>query len=1005
MKKLVYILLFVSTGVLAQTSTENYILNKNYKIKRTDPNTLNAVPLDSVSKSITYFDGLGRPKQHIGIRAGGQGQDIISHMSYDDFGRQAKDFLPFTDASNGGNIRTGDLENQTNQYYLNQYPEDFVGVSLPNVNAYSEKVFDNSPLNRVLEQAAPGKDWKVGNNQTVKFEYGINTHNEVLNFGIGFENGNTAKPTLQIAESYYAAGSLYKTITKDENWQTWNGKNKTTEEYKNKQGQVLLKRTYNRRAPHDTHYVYDDFGNLSYVLPPLVNEQTAFYETGLTTYPASTFVTGGNAIGSVTLGIEQTAPGTFRYVADIDLHNLANSEFKTGEIMDLPNAPASMSSTWLGSASAWSNTNGSYAYKSVTFYANMGKLMCYAYTYNRDGIPLTLSDFERTTHSALPQNLQGFTEAATQEKVNELLEDFCYQYKYDAKNRLLSEKKIPGKGWEYIVYDKLNRPVMTQDALQRASNQWSFTKYDLFGRVVYTGLYIHGTTLGQAEMQQYFLDQNTLDPYTGNNISARKIYESKVVSGTGYQHSYYTNKNFPQHNTELLTVTYYDDYNFGLGNSITNNNVTGLSNSYYGITPTTNVKTLRTGGKTKVLGTNYWNTDLVYYDHKARPIFTYTANNFLWAWEQVKYKLSFHGNVLETTTQHSKYLQNSISIVDKFTYDHADRLLTHKQTINNQDEELLAKNSYDALGQLIQKEVGDTEASPLQDIDYRYNIRGWLKKINDPKTGLGSKLFSMQLSYNDDGRRLYNGNISKTEWKTASDNIKRRYNYYYDDLNRITYASYYSWSESARFNLGSISYDKNGNLQRLYRRGAIVDNPEVRNPSHYGTMDYLSYNYKGNQLIKVTDTGNDNYGFKDGTNTGDDYVYDANGNLTSDTNKGIASITYNHLNLPERVDFGNNKYIDYTYDASGVKLRKRVRNGSTFTNTDYAGNYIYENNALQFFNTAEGYATPNSFGNFDYIYQYKDHLGNVRLSYTENPDIDVPETVFYDNATIYPRLG
>ncbi|WP_421802546.1 RHS repeat domain-containing protein [Flagellimonas sp.] len=56
---------------------------------------------------------------------------------------------------------------------------------------------------------------------------------------------------------------------------------------------------------------------------------------------------------------------------------------------------------------------------------------------------------------------------------------------------------------------------------------------------------------------------------------------------------------------------------------------------------------------------------------------------------------------------------------------------------------------------------------------------------------------------------------------------------------------------------------------------------------------------------------------------------------------------------------------------------------STGTVTEYAGNYIYENDALQFFSTPEGYATPDGKGGFDYVYQYKDHLGNVRLSYTD----------------------
>ena len=45
----------------------------------------------------------------------------------------------------------------------------------------------------------------------------------------------------------------YTNITKDENWQASDGKNHTTEEFKNKQGQVLLKRTYNNsQLLHDT---------------------------------------------------------------------------------------------------------------------------------------------------------------------------------------------------------------------------------------------------------------------------------------------------------------------------------------------------------------------------------------------------------------------------------------------------------------------------------------------------------------------------------------------------------------------------------------------------------------------------------------------------------------------------------------------------------------------------------------------------------------------------------
>jgi hypothetical protein len=226
----------------------------------------------------------------------------------------------------------------------------------------------------------------------------------------------------------------------------------------------------------------------------------------------------------------------------------------------------------------------------------------------------------------------------------------------------------------------------------------------------------------------------------------------------------------------------------------------------------------------------------------------------------------------------------------------------------------------------------------------------------------------------------------------ANDQFTRNYSYHYDYLNRITAAYYNVWSEYGRFNLGSLSYDKNGNIQRLYRKGAIVDNPNSKTASHYGTMDYLNYTYQGNQLQQVTDTGNKNYGFKDGSNTDNDYTYDANGNMTEDKNKSIAKITYNHLNLPTEVQFATAEKIQYLYAATGKKLEKKVMENQTTITTQYAGNYIYTDNALQFFNTPEGYATPKNASDlsqgFSYVYQYKDHLGNVRLSYAENTDTE-----------------
>lgn len=73
----------------------------------------------------------------------------------------------------------------------------------------------------------------------------------------------------------------------------------------------------------------------------------------------------------------------------------------------------------------------------------------------------------------------------------------------------------------------------------------------------------------------------------------------------------------------------------------------------------------------------------------------------------------------------------------------------------------------------------------------------------------------------------------------------------------------------------------------------------------FGVMDQLTYTYQtnSNKLTIVSDAGNDTFGFKDdqtgtGTDTTIDYTYDVNGNLTTDSNKAITNISYNHLNLP-----------------------------------------------------------------------------------------------------------
>jgi RHS repeat-associated protein len=331
--------------------------------------------------------------------------------------------------------------------------------------------------------------------------------------------------------------------------------------------------------------------------------------------------------------------------------------------------------------------------------------------------------------------------------------------------------------------------------------------------------------------------------------------------------------------------------------------------------------------------------------------------------------------------------------------------------IGSQPLERIVNNTYDAMGQLESKGVGGTATASqsLQTVDYNYNVRGWLTNIND-QNNLGNDLFGFDINYNapalgSGSEALYNGNISETLWKTANDGITRGYQYGYDALNRIKYATYRGGTQHQasgmleNYSVNNVNYDKNGNITTLNRKGLFENASNSTMSMDY--VDKLTYQYspKSNQLINVRDIADVaanntfNGGFKD-KYSGINYIYgDANGNMTKDNNKGITAINYNHLNLPSSVQFDHGGEIHYTYDATGIKLKKEVFQTQPSTSNPvadltsiYAGNYIYEKDnsgeKLSFFSHPEGYVEKNGAG-YDYVYQYKDHLGNVRLSYSD----------------------
>jgi len=545
------------------------------------------------------------------------------------------------------------------------------------------------------------------------------------------------------------------------------------------------------------------------------------------------------------------------------------------------------------------------------------------------------------------------------------LNNLCYQYRYDERGRPIA-KKIPGKWWEYVVYNTMDQPVATQDSLQRAANNWIITKYDAMGRPVMTGIWNNGGTGGTAITRASL--QTILTGITTN------LYEAPLNSGNGY-----TDVAWPTINvTATLTLDYYDTYA----------NIPGLSATPYylpaGISNLT--RGLATVKKTAVLNTltdQLW--DVLYYDDLGRTTKTYaehylggTANTNNYDLNTVTY--NFTNAPTTTTRQHFNTGSTTtalVTVANTYLYDQAGRKLKTWEQITNGSSAptartLISKIDYNEIGQVLNKHLHSTDSlNFMQNIVYTYNERGWLLSSSAP-------LFAMTLYYNTSTNKAYNGNIMYQYWGTPG-NLTTFYSYTYDRLNRMLVGQ-----NSNGCSEKDITYDQMGNLTFLNR---------YQNSTG---IDGLTYNYTSggnptNQLQSVVDGTSSNVGLPAGTTT---YTYDANGNMLSGTNTVNTaqnkSFTYNLLNLPQvaTVPLGT---ITYTYDAAGNKLRKV----STVLNntTDYIGGIQYDGAStpsLSFIQTEEGKAVPNG-ANYDYTYYLGDNLGNTRVTFDTKTGVAVSQ--------------
>ncbi len=884
-------------------------LNMNYVVSNTilkdnvtiaDVDTLS---VKSMSSTVQYFDGMGRPIQAVVLRGSPTKQDIVQPLAYDDLGRKSKNYLPYVDGTNGwykdnalidpATTATTELDKYRSGKQYQFYQTG--GLLASDQYPYSRTVFEASPLNRVIKQGAPGLDWQpdavntyLSTDHTIKFAYELNEASEVLKWTYTAPTTSYPFGTLSASSSgiadYYPANELSRSRTKDE-------QGNVVITYTDREGQMVLRRVQ-------------------------------------------------AATGS---------PSTTDTNKDV---NFASTYY----IYDIYN-----------------------------------KLVC---VIQPEGTKALGTEY--------------FPIAKTEANKQDFLKLWAFRYAYDGRGRMI-QKKVPGADPVYMVYDARNRLVLTQDGNQRAlaSKEWTFTKYDALNRPALTGKYLDNGDLPTV--------QATVNSFYALPLpSTKSWYETYIAAGTNNVLGY-DNKSFPNISVvgNYYSAIYYDGYDtFNAPATPTNFAYVNESLPGQDASKNASVKGLVAATYVKNLNTGTWLRSVNYYDTKYRVIQTFSDHQK--GTVRVSNVYDFPGKVLISKRT---YVVNSVStyVKETYSYDHTGRVLNVKHSTNGAPDVMVAKNNYNTIGQPVDKNLHSTDNGLTfkQSVDYHYNIRGWLTKINEADVAAVASgdatadHFGMELAYNNSLSGItslasYNGNISAIQWSKGNGGTARRqtYTFGYDNLNRLKDASHFdyeriagvwSWNSNNNGYGENLNYDLNGNIQTLLRKGFKG-----------AGMDNLTYAYSGNQLSYVNDGADAALGFVNGNTGTDDYSYDYNGNIDKDKNKGLSTkgnIKYNYLNLPEEIVKGTEK-VKYIYDASGRKLAQEVYNtsGALTKTTDYIGEMVYENNVLKMIQHPEGRVLPDG-ANWEYQYHLKDHLGNVRVTFTSKAQTTTTHTTDFEAAS------
>ena len=577
----------------------------------------------------------------------------------------------------------------------------------------------------------------------------------------------------------------------------------------------------------------------------------------------------------------------------------------------------------------------------------------------------------RLRHVLPPLLTDALTRRTSASENDPDMKALAYSYRYNGHGDCVW-KKLPGAEPVEMLYDSTHRMVLSRDGNQSERGVWSFCFYDGLGRPAVSG---------EASL-----------PYP-EDISD-SIF-SATYTGTGDTGGYELSIPLPQ-DAIIHRITYYDSYHFisilpetiqdSLKAREWSRQVYTATDRFdrYGSGRLTG-SAVRTLGDEQDRGTDSPQPmySAFYYDDKGRTVQT-RAMNHIGGWDTEATEYSFTGMPLKRIQHHSD-TDSSFAETSTYSFDNMDRPLTVAHQLDEDEPVTVSDLSYDLLGRVAsEKRNGNPELATA----FSYNIRSWLK------TSEGD-ILSMRF-YHEDTRegalsntQRFDGGISALDWSVRGGHAGG-YNFSYDGFTRLTEAEYISTDPDGENFSTAYSYDANGNILSLTRYGT------EGNPSR--PVEALSMEYDGNRLSAVTDSGTArNRALRRKTarqsTSQEDFTYDANGNLTSDLTAGIASVSYNLLNLPQSfsiVTEDGSAETRYLYDADGRKLRVTATGSDGATSvTDYSANVVRTDGKVDRILFEGGYIH-----NGKYHFFFSDHLGSVRAVACEDGSV-IQSSAYY----------